>query len=399
MKGSIRKKGKYSWQICVDIGTGSDGKRRRVYETVRSNRKQEAQRRLNELLVSLNKGAYTPPGHLTLKGLLNDWLEGYVKTNCSQKTLDGYRVIVEKHLIPDLGHIKIKELKPQDIQGYYGRACEKFSPRTGERLSPRTVHHQHRVLSQALNYAIKQGYLLHNPCGMVSPPKPRRKPMRTLTPSELEVLLKNAQDSQFYPIIYTAASSGIRQAELLGLCWRSLDPDITMSISINRTLYKRKGVIQFNPPKTRHSCRRVNMTPKLACFLREYRAERERLYQQMGKQLNLDCLVFANPEGTPIDPSVLSHSFARIVKGINLEGVRFHDLRHTFASLMLLRGAPAKVITEALGHSSVAFTMDVYSHIIEGMQEEAMALLDEVLPVGVYNKTVAKLSPIVDIKL
>ena len=142
------------------------------------------------------------------------------------------------------------------------------------------------------------------------------------------------------------------------------------------------------------------MTPKLALFLREYRAERERLYLELGKQLTLDDLVFTSVEGKPIDPCVLTHAFTRIAARVGLEGVRFHDLRHTFASLMLLRGAKPKVISEALGHSSVAFTMDVYSHIIDGMQQDAMALLDEVLPPGVNgvkNKINANLTPKVDI--
>ena len=156
-----------------------------------------------------------------------------------------------------------------------------------------------------------------------------------------------------------------------------------LSISVSQVLYRRRGVCEFKEPKTRHSRRRVAMTPKLASFLREYKAERESVYWQLGKPLALDDLVFASIEGNSFDPSLLSHEFARLSKKAGLESVRFHDLRHTFASLMLLRGAKPKVISEALGHASVAFTMDVYSHIIEGMQEEAMALLDEVLPVGV----------------
>ena len=135
------------------------------------------------------------------------------------------------------------------------------------------------------------------------------------------------------------------------------------------------------------------MTKKLALFLREYKVERELLYRQLGQPLTLDSLVFGNHVGKPLDPSVLSHDFVRIVKRAGLENVRFHDLRHTFASLMLLRGAKPKVISEALGHSSVAFTMDTYSHIIEGMQEDAMALLDEVLPAGVSRINNAKLTP------
>ncbi len=122
----------------------------------------------------------------------------------------------------------------------------------------------------------------------------------------------------------------------------------------------------------------------------------ERLYRELGKELTLDCLVFAYPDGRPLDPSVLSHEFARLAKQAGLERVRFHDLRHTFASLMLMRGAKPKVISEALGHASVGFTMDVYSHIIEGMQADAMALLDEVLPEGVVKNSVANSSPTLD---
>jgi integrase len=134
------------------------------------------------------------------------------------------------------------------------------------------------------------------------------------------------------------------------------------------------------------------MTPKLALFLREYKEERKRLYRDLAKELTLDDLVFASVEGKSIDPGVLTHNFTRAAKRSGLVNVRFHDLRHTFASPMLLRGAKPKVISEALGHSSVAFTMDCYSHIISGMQEDAMALLDGVLPAGQNISSVAKMS-------
>jgi len=125
------------------------------------------------------------------------------------------------------------------------------------------------------------------------------------------------------------------------------------------------------------------MTPKLALFLREYKAERESLDWQLGVPPTLGDLVFTNHDGKSIGPSTLTHNFARIVGQAGLGRVRFHDLRHTFASLALLRGAKPKVISEAPGHASVAFTMDTYSHIISGMHEDMMALLDEVLPSGV----------------
>ena len=127
MRGSIRAKGKNSWQIQIYTGQGSDGKPRRHFETVRG-RKGDAQRRLTELLSSLDKGVYTPPGRLTVAEHLRNWLDGYVKTNCSQRTLDSHQSIIETHLIPALGQVQLKHLHPQAIQSYYGKACERLSP-------------------------------------------------------------------------------------------------------------------------------------------------------------------------------------------------------------------------------------------------------------------------------
>jgi len=387
MRGHIRSKGNHSWQLQVYVGTGPDGRPRRHYETVHG-RKGDAQRRLTELLSSLDKGVYTPPGRLTVAQHLHAWLDGYVKTNCSPRTLDGYISIIEHHLIPALGHHELKHLHPQMIQSYYGKACD--------RLSPRTVHHHHRVLSQSLKYAVRMGYLGRNPAELTDPPSPRNKTMRTLTPAEVGVLLESAQGSYYYPIIYTAVSTGLRQAELLGLRWRDVDLDMA-SVFVSQVYYKRQGAAVFKEPKTPHSRRRVDMTPKLALYLREYRTERERICQQLEQPLTLDSLVFGSVEGKPLDPSVLSHAFARMARAAGLPGVRFHDLRHTCASLMLLQGVKPKVISEALGHSSVAFTMDVYSHIIDGMTKDAMALLDEVLLAGTSQNSNAKLTPTLNI--
>lgn len=282
-------------------------------------------------------------------------------------------MIIERHLIPALGHTLLRQLTPQAIQAYYGKACQA--------LSSRTVHKHHRLLKESLKYGVRQGYLGRNPCDLVDPPSWKPKTMRTLTPEESRDLLDIASSNQFYPVIYTAISSGLRQAELLGLRWRDIDLDFR-SISVCQVLYKHRGICEFKEPKTKHSKRRVSMTPKLVDYLREYKGDRESLSLHLGQLLKPDDLVFSNADGQPIDPSVLSHNFARIAKRAGLKNMRFHDLRHTFASLTLLKGAKPKVISEALGHSSVAFTMDTYSHIIEGMQSEAMELLDGVLPPG-----------------
>ncbi len=283
-----------------------------------------------------------------------------------------------------LGHLQLKHLHTQAIQEYYSKACEM--------LTPRSVHKHHRLLSQALKYAVRQGYLVTNPCEMVDAPSWQPKPMRTMTEWEASIFLEASSSSHCYPVYYTAISTGLRQAELCGLRWRDLDLDL-LSLSVNQTLYKRRGVCEVNPPKTQHSRRRVSLTPKLALFLKDYKAEKETQYWRVaGKPLPLDSFVFGFLN-KPCDPSMVSHDFAIIAKKAGIEGVRFHDLRHTFASLMLMRGAPAKVISECLGHASVAFTLQTYAHVLSGMQEKAMELLNEVLPEGVKKQTGTFLTP------
>ncbi len=395
MSGYLRAKGKDSWQLQVYTGQIKDGKREKVVQTVGGSTKRldsngkpippkSVKDALTDLLSSVHKGAYAPPGRLTVAELLHQWFEGYVKSNCSPMTADSYQNIMENHIIPELGPIKLKQLHSQAIQSYYSKAIEK--------LSGRTVAKHHRLLSQAMKYAVRQGYLNLNPCELVDAPSWKGMAMRTLTPGEVEVLFDAAKSSYYYPVYYTAVSSGLRQAELLGLRWRDIDLDL-LSLSVNRVLYKRRGVCLFREPKTTYSRRRVAMTPKLALFLREYKADRERLGREIGTSITLDDLVFAYGDGRPLDPSMLSHDFLKIAKKAGFSDVHFHTLRHSFASLMLMRGAKPKVISEALGHDSVAFTMQVYSHIIEGMQADAMALLDEVLPSGVFQKNNAQLTP------
>jgi len=374
-KGKGKKNGKDTWQISTDIGRKEDGTRKRHYETVPGSRS-AANKRLRELEVNKDKGIFASPGRLTVADSFHNWLKGYVKIRCSERTLGGYTSIVKHHLLPNLGHIQLKQLQPYAIEEYYGKALQQ--------LSPRTVHHHHRVLSQSLKYAVRQGYLGRNPCELVSAPSPKKKHMRTLTREETKVLLDVAKGSFYYPIIYTAVSSGLRQAELLGLRWRDVDTEM-MSLSVSQVLYKREGKCEFKEPKTSHSRRSVSMTTKLSIFLRDYKKERELLCQQIGEQITLDDLVFVSVNGKPMNPSVVSHNFSKLVEQAGLTNVRFHDLRHTFASLMFKQGVQAKVISEALGHASVAFTMDTYSHIIEGMQSDAMMLLNDVLPDGVNN--------------
>jgi len=391
MKGHIRKRGKNSWAIVIDVPRNPEtGKRHQQWHTVHGTKK-EAERELRKLLQSLEMGSYIKPQRLRLGEYLQLWLDGYVKTNCSPRTLDGYQSIVNRHLTPNLGRIPLTQIHPQQIQQYYSRALAEGRTDGKGGLSARTVLHIHRVLFEALNYAVRQGFLIRNAAELVDPPKAIKLKMKTLTPQEVARLFNAARDTAYYPIIYTALTTGLRQAELLGLRWRDLDLDLS-SLSVSQVLYKRKGVCQFKEPKSEHSRRRLDLSPSLALFLRMYRSQKERERLYLGKPLtDYDC-VFSNIDGTPMDPGTLTHNFAKIARRAGLSGVRFHDLRHTFASLMLLAGVHPKIVSEMLGHSGVALTLDTYSHVIGGLQEAAMRRLDDVLqPQLTQDQNVSKM--------
>ena len=200
--------------------------------------------------------------------------------------------------------------------------------------------------------------------------------MRSLSVDEVGRLLEACDDAT-YPLVYVAVCSGLRQGEVLALRWRDMDLE-RGTISVARTLHHRRGVIEFSEPKTDRSRRRVSATRSLVTYLTGYRQDRKIL----GMPTKADDLAFCHPDGRPISPSTLAHAFTAAVSRAGLENVRYHDLRHTFASLAFARGAAPKLIQEALGHSTVAFTMDVYSHLIPGANDSVADLLDGALPSG-----------------
>ena len=377
MRGSIRSKGKNSWQLQAYSGKVVNGKYERYYETVHSPRIGDAQKRLRAILTSLDKGVPVPPsGQITLTVYLRKWLQSYA-SNKAPHTFESYTTIAEKHLIPSIGSYKLKALTGEVIQEYYANAYQK--------LSPRSVAKHHRLLSQVCKHAVRSGYLGINPCSLVDAPKWQPKPMITLTESEIALFLEAAHDSNFYPVYYTAVSTGLRQTELLGLRWRDIDfsSGSSSTLSCCRTLFKRNGVLKFTEPKTQHSRRRISLTDKLTAFLKDYQGQRELAsFRLRGKSLGLDDLVFSNVKFEALDPSMLSHEFLEIARKLGLDGAHFHTLRHSFGSIMLMKGAPAKVVSECLGHSSVAFTLSVYAHVLPGMQEKAIQALNDALPVG-----------------
>lgn len=381
MKGHIKKRSRGSWTLWVDLGHDPEtGKRKQQTLTVRGSKK-DAEKELRAVLTRIEGGAYVKPAKMTVGEYLEQWLQGYVSSNVGPRTRERYVEIVHAHLIPALGSIPLIALRPQHIQTYYGKALESGRRDGNGGLSAQTVKHHHRVLYEALKHAVKHGTLIRNVAEAVDPPRPEHKEMVTLAPEQINKLLEAVCDTPYYDLFYTAIYTGLRRSELLALRWPYVDLNLA-TLSVVETLHQlHNREFVFRQPKSKKGRRLVALSPSLAILLREHKAKQELDRMLLGKPLLPNELVFSNPDGSPLQPDSITKAFTRITRSIGLYGVRFHDLRHTHATLMLWQGIHPKVVSERLGHSSIAITLDTYSHVLPGLQEAAAQRFEEGLQI------------------
>ncbi|MCZ6535930.1 MAG: tyrosine-type recombinase/integrase [Chloroflexi bacterium] len=334
MEGSLRKRSRKSWELCIEIGRGSDGRRLRKFVAVKGT-KAEAQQKLRELLSSLDKGTPIDNPKTTVQEFLALWHEQYVKTITSPRTQEGYLEKINGYIIPTLGNVRLTKLTPQHVQGLYSEMLERG-------LSPRTVLHAHRILREALGHAVKWGLLIRNVCDATDPPKPQRKPMTSLDPDQARRFLDFAQESRYGPLFFLGIYTGLRRSEMLGLRWSSIDLQ-SKTLPVTETLQRIKGRgLMLLPPKTDRSRRMVTLPPSAAALLSGLKVKQRDERIGLGLPWQESDLVFTHLDGRPFDPSTVSHAFADIIRKSGLPHIRLHDLRHTHASLMLKQGVNPK---------------------------------------------------------
>ena len=288
-----------------------------------------------------------------------------------------------------LGRVLLTQLQPQHLQNYYSQALTKGRIDGKGGLSARTVLYHHRILSEALSHAVKMGFLVRNVAEAVDPPQVERTNWETLAPEDVPKFLEAAPTTPYYVLLYTALYTGMRLGELLGLRWCDVDLDVA-SLSVVQALYKRCGVCKMIKPKSSHSRRRIALSPSLGLLWGDYKTEQQAQAILLGKPLGDSGLVFSHPDGKPLDPGVVSHTFARVLRKSGLPHIRFHDLRHSHATLLLKAGIHSKIVSERLGHANIGITLDTYSHVLLGLQERAVERFDEMLEPGVIAGNVSK---------
>ena len=366
--GSIRQRTEGSWQVRYDGPPDESGKPTKVSETVRGSRR-DAERVLRERLGAVERGELVEKSDETVAGFLRRWLETYA-SNLEPRTQQGYRGNIERYVVPQVGGVKLQGLRPHHIQQVY--ACM-----LGRGLSHRTVVHAHRVLREALGHAVKWGVLTRNPADATTPPRAKKPQMDMWDVPTIHSFQRASEVSRYRDFYHLAILTGMRRSELCGLKWDNVDLTRARLMVVQKLVRVYGTGLVEGHPKTESSRRSIALSKDAVELLRKIRKQQIEERLAAGPVWQDAGFVFTRPDGRPIDPDAPTHDFTAIVKRLDLPHLTLQGLRHAHATLLLTAGIHPKVVSERLGHSNIAITMDTYSHVMPGLQEAAARAIDE----------------------
>lgn len=372
MRGQIIEKSKGVWLIRIQQ-RDANGKRKSFSETFKGT-KSEADIRLTKKLGELDNGTLNANSKQTLGEYLDVWLETIAKPRLHQRTFGDYKDLMRLHVRDSLGNIKLSDLKAIHIQKLYGEL------QTKKKLAARRVRYVHAVLSSALRKAVELDILPRNVAKLVQLPKETKKEMDVLTEAECGLFLNALRGERLETMFSFALATGLRPEEYLALQWKDVDLE-KKTASVRRAVIRLpKSKWYFSEPKTKSSRRTLPLPVTLIKELRTHRRKQNEERLRLGAAWQNHDLVFPSEVGTPSTHSNITQVYKRVLKNAELRtSLRLYDLRHSHATLLLKAGVHAKVVSERLGHSTIALTLDVYSHVLPSMQAEAAAHLETML--------------------
>ncbi|SHF07306.1 Site-specific recombinase XerD [Seinonella peptonophila] len=365
------KQGQQTYLLRVFMGRDATGKKKYLSKTVYGNKK-DAQKELLTLLNQKDQGTLIEPSKDSVDKYLNHWLESSAKAKVRERTYQSYMDMLRLYIRPTLGLRRLSKLTPLEIQATYNRLVE-------QGLSASTIRRAHAVFNAALNQAMKWQIIQKNPAHYVELPRVQREEMTVLSTKQAKQFLEVAVYDKHYALFVLLLTTGLRPGEALGLKWRDLHDK---KIRVQRSLIRnhRGGGWQLEEPKTKRSKRVVPIPNDTLEILRQHKIEQAKQKLQAGKQYEDHDLIFATDRGQPLhERNILQRNFKPLLKKADLPDMRLYDLRHTCATLLLAAGENPKIVSERLGHSSVVMTLDVYSHVLPDMQQQATEKLQSIL--------------------
>ncbi|HVD00377.1 MAG TPA: site-specific integrase [Candidatus Dormibacteraeota bacterium] len=367
-EGSIYRRQDGLWAAAVDLGRVNG---RRSRQTFYGATRKEVQDWLKVALRDQQLGTLPAASRETVGQFLTAWLEDSAKPRLRPSTFRSYSDLVRLHVLPTIGHHRLDRLTPQQVQTM-------LNAKLAEGLSARRVEYLRAVLRTALNQAVKWGMVARNAAGLTNPPRVKTRPVQVLSPDEARRFLEVAQGDRLEALFVVALSLGLRQGEALGLQWEDVDLK-KRSLSVAHALQRIDGKMQLVEPKTERSRRTIRMPEVVAGALTAHQQQQRKDRLLAGARWKESRFIFTTTVGTPLEgPSVTRH-FQQLLKQAGLPRLRFHDLRHSCASLLLAQGVAPRVVMETLGHSQISLTMNTYSHVMPAVQAEAAVAMDRVL--------------------
>jgi len=333
--------------------------------------RKEAYEKLQKALHEQKQGTLLVGPQQTMKDYLEYWLEEVHKSKLRIGTYRSYRGVLNCHLIPGLGHIRLQKLTPQHVQSLYSKK------HTEEGLSPGRIRVIHIVLHKALNHAVRVNLVARNVCDQVELPREERHEGLALTPEQAQQLLQKVREHRLDALLTLALTTGMRIGEILSLRWQDVDLKAGF-LQVRRTVgyYGKRGFV-VGEPKTESSRRTIVLPDFLVEKLKLHRTSQLEMRLQAGLSWVDNDLVFCNKRGGFFPPPTIAYQFNKVLKDVGFSHMRFHDLRHSAATLLLSMGVSLKVVQEILGHSTISTTADIYSHTLLSMQREAMNKMDD----------------------
>ncbi len=367
-EGSITRYKDGRWCGRYTVHTVNGPKRKAVYGKTKA----EVRVKLTKAMAERDEGLIFDAENQTLKEYLERWLNDSVKGSVRPVTFESYARLNRRHTIPVLGRVKLKALTPAHLQGFYRAKLD-------EGLSPRTVQYLHTLLHKALKQALRWGLVPKNVAEAVDPPRAQKKEIKPLSISEARSLLEAAREDRLEALYVVAISTGLRQGELLGLKWGDIDFEAG-TLSVSRTLHRTKNGPLFTSPKTAKSRRKIRLTPTALEALMRHRKKQLEESEKLGGLRQDHGLVFSSLTGTPLNRhNLITRSFKPLLERARLPHIRFHDLRHTCATILFSQNTHPKVVQELLGHSTIAITLDTYSHVLPGMGDQGSGAMEDAL--------------------